>query len=202
MLGRPGDRGVPGRRQGQGRVVEGPVEQLAKAARGEATDGHGRRDCLGNSEFVDADRAQARRHGQEELKTGAVLTVSAGALQAMANDAEVGALTGDGEMRSQLAIATEIDGRGGVWAGEIAKIGAVIGRGVGVAIVDSGVDNHTALAGRIWWPEGLHRRSNRTNGDQYGHGTHVAGIVAAGAPKKDTGEAPVGHGAGRATSSA
>ena len=75
--------------------------------------------------------------------------MDSGALQAMANDDEVGALTGDGDMHSQLAIATESTGAAALWAGEIAKIGAVTGRGVGVAIIDSGVEDHSALAGRI-----------------------------------------------------
>ena len=103
----------------------------------------------GNAAFIDQ---LVRRHGaqlKKSLKTGAVLTVSGAALEALADDADVGALSGDGEMRSQLAHVTEMTGAAAAWAGEISQLGAVVGKGVGVAIVDSGVAPHTALAGRL-----------------------------------------------------
>jgi len=139
---------APAAAQGR-RVSKDLVERLDKASRGEATTDSVDVIVSGNSEFV---ARIARKHGasiKSSLKDGAVLTVDAGALQSMASDDEVGALTGDGDMHSQLAVATESTGAAALWAGEIAKIGAVTGRGVGVAIIDSGVDNHAALAGRI-----------------------------------------------------
>ena len=110
----------------------------------------------------------------------------------MAEDAEVGALSGDGDMRSQLANATESTGAAAAWAGEIAKLGAVHGhRALASPSSTRGIDTHTALAGRV--VANVDFTSTGSKGkDDYGHGTHVAGIVAAGAPKHDTGEEPVG----------
>ena len=145
----------------------------------------------GNAEAVDA---LARRHGaavKKTLKHGAVLTVSAEALRSLSLDGAAGAVTGDGDVRSQLAVVTESTGAAAAWAGQIEKLGAVVGRGVGIAVVDSGIDGHTALAGRVVASVDF-TRDRGTADDEYGHGTHVAGIVAAGVPGRDTGMEPVG----------
>ena len=49
-----------------------------------------------------------------------------------------------------------------------------------------------ALAGRVVASVVDFTASNGRGLDRYGHGTHVAGIVARGRPSNDTGEAPVG----------
>ncbi len=103
----------------------------------------------GNDAFV---ARIAGKHGasiKKGLTGGAVLSVSAASLAQMAADAEIGTISGDGDIRSQLANVTESTGAAAAWAGEIAKLGAVTGTGIGVAIVDSGIGNHTALAGRV-----------------------------------------------------
>ena len=58
---------------------------------------------------------------------------------------------------------------------DIAYQAGYTGAGVGIAIVDSGIYAHPDLAGRI-----VYRQSfiGGVNNDDYGHGTHVAGIAA------------------------
>jgi serine protease AprX len=76
------------------------------------------------------------------------------------------------------------------------------GTGVGVAVIDSGVFNHddlqksSGLGSRIVYSESFIPGDSSTN-DAYGHGTHVAGIVAgngrdsqSGYPAQYTGVAP------------
>ena len=52
------------------------------------------------------------------------------------------------------------------------------GKGITVAVVDSGVQYHTDLLLRVLWGFSLLSTGLPARVDQYGHGTHVAGIIA------------------------
>lgn len=55
---------------------------------------------------------------------------------------------------------------------------AVSGKGVGVAVIDSGIaTTHTALTGKVVASISFVTGDSSTN-DQFGHGTHIAGIIA------------------------
>ena len=143
--------------------------------------------------------AIAARHGlvvKRRLRTGAVLAVPAGRLEAVAADEEVDALSGDHDVRSSMAVTNVAIGADQVWAGIDGHRG-VTGEGVGVAIVDSGIANHPALRGRVVasvdFTAGREAVASAAI-DHYGHGTHVAGIVAAaGGTAEETGVAPGAH---------
>jgi serine protease AprX len=123
--------------------------------------------------------AVAARHGatiKKWLATGAVLSVSGASLDAMSNDAAVDHLSGDTMVRSMMAVTEPAIGADQVRAGTLAGLGSITGRGVGVALIDSGVFNHKALQGRI--VASFDFTDGQGKGlDELGHGTHVAGII-------------------------
>jgi serine protease AprX len=112
------------------------------------------------------------------LRDGAVLRITAGQLAALAADESQDHISPDSPLRPAGDVTAETIAADEVWAGA-GSLRALSGAGVGVAVIDSGVDpQHQALKGRILVTKDF------TGGDgidRYGHGTHVAGIIA-GAP--------------------
>jgi serine protease AprX len=67
-------------------------------------------------------------------------------------------------------------GSGGLLAALLGT-GPVNGKGVGVAIVDSGIASHSALSGKV--VAAVNYATGETGtADAFGHGTHIAGIIA------------------------
>ena len=106
-------------------------------------------------------------------------------------------MSADAHRAVAVAVTTETTGAEAAWSGLIPELGATSGRGVGVAIIDSGIASHPALAGRVVVNLDFTDERGR-GGDGYGHGTHIAGIVAArsdrnGVEGAETGMAPGAH---------
>ncbi|MGE0447424.1 MAG: S8 family serine peptidase, partial [Vicinamibacterales bacterium] len=171
------------------------------------------------------DRAAAR-HGlriRKRLQGGAVVDVPAGRLAALADDAGIDQLTGNAIVRSQMAVTNEAIGATQAWdsasggfrlqaevargfprgfrlQAEVARgfrlqaEDGITGAGIGVAVIDSGIAPLPHLRGRIVVSKDF--TGSGETGDDWGHGTHVAGIIAA-APRNardDTsGVAPDAH---------
>ena len=156
----------------------GPRAKLSKDVAEAVAAGAGRNVILqGSRAEVEA---AAARHGvtvKKWLKTGAVLEASGAQLQGLASDAGVGHLSGDTFVRSMMAVADQAIGADQAWAGSLPGVGAVTGRGIGVAILDSGLSNHKALKGKYLAAVDF-TKSNGKGQDDLGHGTHIAGIVA------------------------
>jgi serine protease AprX len=73
------------------------------------------------------------------------------------------------------ALAADQTRAGSQWG--LQKYPGVTGRGVGVAIVDSGIATHLALANKVVAAVSF-VPNDPTPMDRFGHGTHIAGIVA------------------------
>src|SRR2546422_5168000 len=125
--------------------------------------------------------ALARRYNirvKKSLKEGAVLTVNAGQLDALRRDDTQDHLSGDIKIRSIADVTAEAIGADQVWAGSD-DVAPLTGSGVAVAVIDSGIDTrHNAfLRERVI---ATHDFTGGDGVDHFGHGTHVAGIIAGG----------------------
>jgi serine protease AprX len=110
------------------------------------------------------------------LKSGAVFLVNAGQLEALRQDETQDHLSGDIRLRSSVdALMAESIGADQVWAGSD-DLPALSGAGISVAVIDSGIDTrHAALRRRVL----VTRDFTGGDGmDRFGHGTHVAAIIA------------------------
>jgi serine protease AprX len=135
--------------------------------------------------------AVARAHG----KTGRALSIVGGA-SAVLKGADIVALAGDPDVQyvsADALINVAFDPAGGAALASspaILEVGApdawrqlgVTGKGIGVAILDSGIAPHPDLAGRIVasvdFTNGGSGAALVPPADPGGHGTHVAGLVA------------------------
>ena len=134
----------------------------------------------------------ATRHNAtitKRLRSGVVLQVPAENLAGLAADPAVQHLSGDAPVHRMMAVATRATGADQLWTG-IAGLPATTGRGIGVAVIDSGVAHHKALKTRV--VAALDFTGTGAVTDEYGHGTHVAGIIA-GTEDGFAGMAPGAH---------
>ena len=122
--------------------------------------------------------ALARRYNlrvKRVMRSGAVLQLTAGQLDALRQDEAVDHLSSDLPVHSTSAITATAIGADQVWVGENG-LTPLNGLGVGVAVIDSGIDlRHQALASRVVASVDF---TGGTGLDAYGHGTHIAALIA------------------------
>ena len=139
-------------------------------------------------------QALALRYGarvKKPLRGGAVLEVTGGQLVALSADPDVAHLSADARVQRMMAVTTESTGATQVWSG-IAGLRGFTGRGIGVAVIDSGVAQHSALRGHVVAAFDFTGNPD-TARDRFGHGTHVAGIIAGSSDGGYSGVAPGAH---------
>ena len=125
---------------------------------------------------IDALAARYNLRVARYLKSGAVFVVNAGQLEALRQDETQDHLSGDIRLQSSVdAMMAESIGADQVWAGSD-DLPALTGEGISVAVIDSGIDTrHAALRRRVL----VTRDFTGGDGvDRFGHGTHVAAIIA------------------------
>ncbi|HKE88381.1 MAG TPA: S8 family serine peptidase, partial [Vicinamibacterales bacterium] len=133
----------------------------------------------GSQQRIDRIAARNGLRIHKRLQTGAVVDVPAGALAALAADVEVEAVSSNQVVEANDDVTNQTIGADLVQAGGWAPgAPALTGEGIGVAVIDSGVANMPELRGRIVVSRDF--TDDRGPGlDKHGHGTHVAGIIAA-----------------------
>ena len=123
----------------------------------------------------------ALRYGvrvKKYIQGGAVLEATGGQIDALTQDPDVAHVAANSIVYRMMAVTAQATGADQVWAG-LEHLRGITGRGVGVAVIDSGVFPHPALRDRIVASVDFTGSSTVSKPrDAYGHGTHVAGITA------------------------
>src|SRR6202021_1966531 len=111
------------------------------------------------------------------IVNGLVASLTGPALQTLSNSANVVYISTDRPLAPTLSNAAPAVNAFAAWQA------GYTGAGVGVALIDSGVYNHPDLKGgflglsRVVWNQSF-VSGNLSATDQYGHGTHIAGLIA------------------------
>src|SRR5688500_15195949 len=126
-------------------------------------------------------------------------------LQALQGIAGIHAITRDALVRPLMSVSLKTmatdqarAGSGGLLGlGLIGATPAISGKGIGVAVIDSGISSHSALSGKVVASVNYATGETSTT-DGFGHGTHIAGIIAGVSnygptPLFKTGVAPGAH---------
>jgi serine protease AprX len=121
--------------------------------------------------------ALGSRHGLRVarlLDEAGVIEANSAEIEALQQDSEIDHLSGDLPVNAAMSVTNVATGANQVWAG-VAGLPGVTGKGVGVAVIDSGIKTHTALNNKV---VGNVAFASGGTADTYGHGTHIAGIIA------------------------
>jgi serine protease AprX len=130
-------------------------------------------------------RAMASRHRVRLLRVldnEAVVEATAEQIDALAADPAAEHLSGDVPVHSAMTVSNKSTAADQVRSGSSGLLGllggiaGVTGKGIGIALVDSGVSYHAALANRVVASVNFVSGESAAT-DEFGHGTHIAGII-------------------------
>jgi serine protease AprX len=169
-------------------IIEGAADGRSKS------DGAGRAERAGNRVRSGGGRVV----GASNLLGASVAELTPAEIRVLATDPSVGRIHFDAEVNASAVDAAESSTSGStpivfqqtIGAPAAWKAGAT-GRGVTVAVLDSGIDNNNAAFGaRVKARVDLVDPAHPAQGDPGGHGTHLAGIIAASRAALSPGIAP------------
>ena len=137
--------------------------------------------------------AMAARHGvgiARWLDEGAVLIANSAQVSSLASDTANEVLSGDAPVApfmgvSNVSTAADQTRKGTSGLLGLLAIPGVSGEGVTVAVVDTGISYHPALAQKVIANVSL-VSGDPSTADAHGHGTHIAGIIAGNASAAST----------------
>src|SRR5580700_7212335 len=160
----------------QGNTSTQPVQVIVQYAPGTqvtCTGLLGLLDCLVN----DVLKLGGKIIGELPLINGIVAQLDGNGIQSLSNHSNVVYISSDRPLQSSLSNAAYAVNAPFAWQSNY------VGTGVGVALIDSGVNNHPDLdLGILPISRVVYQQSfvpgNSSAKDQYGHGTHVAGLIA------------------------
>ena len=132
--------------------------------------------------------AVAARDGLRVIRTLSgfvVVEATPTQLQALQGLPGIDAITRDALVRPLMSVSLKTmataearAGSGGLLGlGLINATPAISGKGIGVAVIDSGISSHAALSGKVAASVNFATGETGTS-DGFGHGTHIAGIIA------------------------
>ena len=118
---------------------------------------------------------------RRRIAGGVALEVTDEQLDDLMRNPGIAHISGDLPVHADMAITNQITGANAVWQGTSGLLSytpGYTGTGITVAVVDSGIAPHTALSGRVVAHVNFVSTEPGDTSDDYGHGTHVAGIIA------------------------
>jgi subtilisin family serine protease len=107
------------------------------------------------------------------LDSGAVFLATADQIDSVSGDPQVSNVAEDGVVLASMNVTTQSTGASQVWTSK--RFGPYTGKGVTIAVIDSGRGTHPDLTGRFVFEKDF---TGKGTGDAYGHGTHIEGIIA------------------------
>ena len=99
-------------------------------------------------------------------------------VRAVAGDSNVRSLTGDDLAVSTMDVSTQATGANLLWPGaDGTNFGGLVGSGVGIAMIDSGVGLHADVNRRVKLRVDF-VNDHLGNPNPFGHGTHIASLIS------------------------
>ena len=127
-------------------------------------------------------RGRLLRSLKRELDGAAALDLTRAEYEALKRDSSVAHISRDLPVVADMAITNKVTRAETVWQGTSGLLGlgsvpGYQGAGIGVAVIDSGISQHSAIGSRVVARVNLVSNEPGVSGDPFGHGTHVAGMI-------------------------